>query len=74
MGTENYIRTLSEYQIEQLKIFFLTTKIHNIGREDKTGDLIISFQRIWQEGFIIDRINIPFIPPINGEIKEIKFK
>lgn len=67
MELENYIRILSEYQIEQLKILFLTTKIHHIGREDKTGDLIISFQRIWQEGFVIDRMNIPFIPPTNDK-------
>ena len=67
MEKENYIRTLSSYQIEQLKILFLTAKIYQIGREDKTGDLLVQYQKVWVDDYNIDRIKIKRTPLDNDE-------
>lgn len=40
---ENYIRTLTDYQIGELRLLFLMYKITHIGREDETGHLIVEY-------------------------------
>jgi len=72
MENENFIRTLSDYQIDELKTLFMITKIHHIGREDKTGDLIVEYFNGWVNGGSLDIKRIPFTPPIIAKIKDKK--
>lgn len=64
MENENFIRTLSYYQIEELKTLFMITKVQNIGREDKTGDIIVEYHQMWVDGGKMEIKRIPFkVPP-----------
>lgn len=72
MENENFIRTLSYYQIEELKTLFIITKIEHIGREDKTGDIIVEYHQMWVDGGKMEMKRIPFNPPFVAEIKDKK--
>jgi hypothetical protein len=63
MENENFIRTLSYYQIEELKTLFMITKIQHIGREDKTGDILVEYHQMWVDGGKMEIKRIPFNPP-----------
>ena len=72
MESENFIRTLSDYQIDELKTMFFTSTIKHIGREDKTGDLIIEYMQYFDLIAKLDIKRISFNPPFVAKVKKRK--
>jgi hypothetical protein len=68
------IRTLTSYQIEQLKTLFVVAEIHHLGRADETGDVIVEYTFHFSKDSGMQIKNIPLWPFKEKETKDAEYE